>query len=162
MNTTSIYSYQFTSLNGNEINLSQFQGKKILLVNIASDADSAASQIPALQQLYTQYQSNLVIVGFPSNDFGNESRNNNDLKLLMANTYNVTFQVSVLTGVKDTSSNTHPIFQWLQKESENGVINAKVRESFDKFLIDSDGTLVGIFSDKVYPLSPQIINAITQ
>ena len=69
---TSIYTQHFTSLNGDEIALSQYQGKKMLLVNIASESPLAAVQIPQMEQLFQQFKDSLEVIGFFSNDFNNQ------------------------------------------------------------------------------------------
>ncbi len=160
--TTSIYTKQFTTLNGTQVSMAQYQGKKILLVNIASASQYAATQLPQLEQLYLQYKDSLVVLAFPSNDFGNEARSNEELKLLLQNTYHTSFPVSVLTGVKDSTGNTHSIYQWLQRVSENGNMNVQVTKDFQKYLIDKDGNVMGVFAARTNPLDNTIINAITQ
>ena len=160
--TTSIYTQQFTTLSGTPVSLSQYQGKKMLLVNIASGSGYAASQIPQLEQLYQQYKDSLVVIAFPSNDFGNESRSDADIKLLLQNTYHTSFPVSVSTGVKDSTAATHAIYHWLQNQSENGSMDTKVNNDFKKYLIDKDGTILGVFSAGTSPVDNAIINAITQ
>jgi glutathione peroxidase len=159
---TSIYSQHYTTLDGDEVYLSQYQGKKMLLVNLASESQYAAVQIPQLEQLYQLYKDSLVVIGFPSNDFGNEPRSNADIRLLMQNTYNSTFPISAKIGVKDSLITLHPLYRWLQHENENGTLNVKVRKDFQKYLVDSDGKIIGVFSAKVDPLDSTIINAITQ
>jgi len=160
--TTSIYTKQFTTLKGTHISMSQYQGKKILVVNIASNSEYAAVQLPQLEQLYQQYKDSVVVIGFPSNDFGNESRTDDDLKFLLRNTYNINFPISVITGVKDSTSDTHAIYQWLQRTGENGNMNVKVKRDFQKYLIDKDGTIIGVFAASTNPLDTAITNAITQ
>lgn len=159
---SSIYTKQFTALTGTNISMAQYQGKKILLVNIASGSEYAAVQLPQLQQLYQQYKDSLTIIAFPSNDFGKEPRTDAELKLLLQNTYHITFPVSVRTGVKDSTPNTHPIYQWLQSQNENGVMGMKLKTDFEKYLIDKDGTIIAVFGANTKPLDNAIINAITQ
>ncbi|HMD01104.1 MAG TPA: hypothetical protein VKH37_13165, partial [Ferruginibacter sp.] len=134
--TSSIYTKHFTSLTGNEIYLSQYQGKKMLLVNMASESEYAATQIPQLEQLYQQFHDSLVVIGFFSNDFGHEPRSNSDLRLLLQDTYHSTFPVSQKIGVKDSTGNTHELYTWLQRQSENGSIDSKVKRDFQKYLVD--------------------------
>ena len=159
---TSIYTKQLTTLGGTNISLNQYQGKKMLLVNIASGSEYAAKQLPQLQQLYQQYKDSLVVIAFPSNDFGKEPKNNNDLKLLLQNTYKVKFPVSVLTTVKYGLATTHPLYKWLQNQGENGSTNKKLTGDFQKYLIDKDGTILGVFSASTTPMSSAVISAITQ
>ena len=159
--TTSIYNQHFIALNGDTVSLSQFQGKKMLIVNMASESSNAAEQIPQLEQLFQQYRDSLVVIGFFSNDFGNEPREDNVLKLLMINNYHATFPVSQRIGVKDSTGSTHPLYHWLQYKSENGMMDVKVSKDFQKFLVDKDGTLIGFFGSRVTPMDAKIINAIT-
>jgi glutathione peroxidase len=159
---TSIYSQHYITLNGDQVYMSQYQGKKMLLVNMASESPYAATQIPQMEQLYQAYKDSLIVIGFPSNDFGNEPRSNNDIKLLMENTYHSTFPVSQQVGVRDSTISLHPIYQWLQHQDLNGIMNVKVKRDFQKYLIDNDGKIIGVFSAKIDPMDSIIINAITQ
>lgn len=160
--TSSIYTRQYTDLDGTNISMAQYQGKKILLVNIASASEFAAVQLPQLEQLYQQYKDSLVVIGFPSNDFGNEPRTDAEIKLLLQNTYHIGFPVSVKTTVKDSLTTTHAIYTWLQNQSENGSINMKVKKDFQKYIVDKNGMLIGVFGAKTNPLDSAIINTITQ
>jgi glutathione peroxidase len=159
---TSIYTKQYTSNNGTPVSMFQYQGKRILIVNIASNSEYAAVQLPQLQQLYQQYKDSVVVLAFPSNDFGKEPRTDADLKLLLKNTYHISFPVSVRTGVKDSTATTHEVYRWLQNKSENGVMDMKVKTDFVKYLIDKDGTIMAVFGAKTKPLDNAVINAITQ
>lgn len=158
----SIYSKKFTTLGGTEVAMNLYQGKKILLVNIATGSNYAATQLPQLQQLYQLYKDSLVIVAFPSNDFGNEPRNNEDIKALLKYTYRVTFPVSVLSGVKSNTATTHPVYKWLQNQGENGATGSKVKKDFQKYLIDKTGEIMGIFSADITPMDNIIRDAINQ
>ena len=160
--TSSIYAQHFTSLQGVDVSLSQYQGKKMLLVNMASESEYAATQIPQLEQLYQQYKDSLIVIGFFSNDFNHEPREDNVLKVLVSDVYHITFPVSIRINVKDSSGSTHSLYTWLQNESENGMMNVKVKNDFQKYLIEKDGTLIGVFAGKVPPIDSKIINAITQ
>lgn len=159
---TSIYTKTITTLGGTQISLAQYQGKKILMVNIASASEYAAVQIPQLQQLYQQYKDSLVVIAFASNDFGKEPKSNTDLKLLLQNTYHIKFPVSVLSTVKDGLATTHPVYKWLQNQNENGSTSKKLAGDFVKYLIDKDGSIIGVFGPSVKPMSAAIVTAITQ
>jgi len=161
--TSSIYSKQFTTLQGASIMLGHYQGKKMLLVNIASASEFAATQLPQLQQLQQQYQDSLVVIAFPSNDFGHEPLTDADILLMLQHTYHATFQVSVKSNIIDSISATiHPVYTWLQNQSENGNMNRKVSSDFEKYLIDTDGSIIGVFSSATSPLDSSVINSITQ
>jgi glutathione peroxidase len=159
--TVSIYTHQYTSVRGGEVPLSQYQGKKILLVNIATESPKAATQIPQMEQLYQLYKDSLVVVGFPSNDFGNEPRTDNDIKLLMQNTYHAEFPVAILSSVKDSTGTTHSLYKWLQHKNQNGIMDVKISKDFQKILIDRDGNIIAFFSSTVEPMSSAVQNAIT-
>jgi glutathione peroxidase len=158
--TVSIYSHQYTDLSGNTVSMSQYQGKKMLLVNIATEDEKAATQIPQLEQLYQQYKDSLVVIGFSSADFGGEPRTDNEIKLLMQNTYHTLFPISARVGIKDSTANTHPLFKWLQHKSENGTMDIKLSRNFQKILVDKDGSVIGFFGSAIEPMSAMIQNAI--
>ncbi len=155
---TSFYSLQFTNIDGQQVNMNSFQGKKVLLVNIATN-DSHVSQLSGLQQLQTMYADSLVVIGFPSNSFGNESRTNAEIKQFCSTNYGVTFLLAEKKEI--TGSSIQTVYNWLKLPSENGALDGSVVEDFQKFLIDKEGNIVGTFSPKVDPLSPLIQNAIT-
>jgi glutathione peroxidase len=159
---SSIYTKKLTTLGGTQIVMAQYQGKRILIVNIASNSEYAAVQLPQLQQLYQQYKDSVVVLAFASNDFGKELRTDADLKQLLKNTYHISFPVSVRTGVKDSTATTHEVYRWLQNKSENGVMDMKVKTDFVKYLIDKDGTIMAVFDAKTKPLDNAVKNAITQ
>ncbi len=159
---SSIYTKQFTNLEGTNISLAQYQGKRILLVNVASQSEYAAEQLPQLEQLYQQHKDSLVVIAFSSNDFGNEPRTDAEIKLLMQYSYDVHFPVSVKCTVNDGVANTHPVYVWLQNQNENGSLGVKVQKDFQKYVIDKDGTLIGVFGAKTKPMDSAIIKTITQ
>jgi glutathione peroxidase len=159
--TTSLYSLQYQDTTGNAVSMSQYQGKRILFVNIATESPEAAVQIPQLEQLYQQYKDSLVVIGFPSNDFGNEPRNSAEIRLLMQNTYQAVFPVAAVTGVKDSLATTHPVYNWLQHKTENGNMDINISKDFQKILVDKDGTVIGFFGSRVLPMSAAIQQAIT-
>jgi glutathione peroxidase len=159
---SSIYTLQLTTLSGTNISLAQYQAKKILVVNIASSSEYAAEQLPQLQQLYQLYKDSVEVIAFPSNDFGNEPLADSTLQLLMQNTYGITFPVSISTGIIDSLSIQHPLYQWLQSKQLNGIIDTKIKTDFQKYLIGKDGNIIGIFSPATSPLDSLLVQAILQ
>jgi glutathione peroxidase len=156
---TSVYTLSYTDVDGNNISYSGFQGKKMLLVNIATNSPRV-SQLTALQQLQQQYGDSLVIIAYPSNSFGNESRSDSAIKQFCQTIYNATFRIAskgVITG-----SQAQSIYSWLASSAENGAMNATVSGDFQKFLIDKQGNLVAVFSPSVSPTDSKIINAINR
>jgi glutathione peroxidase len=156
--TISIYSISSTDINGEQFNFSDFQGKKILIVNTASNS-RYVGQYAALEQLYQQYKDSLIVIVFPSNSFGNETGDNAAIKNFVVNNYNAHF---LLAGKLDvTGSSQAPIYHWLTQQSQNGMMDNPMLGDFQKFLVDKDGTLIGVFSPVISPMDSSIQNAIT-
>ena len=154
--TSSIYDFQIQALDSDEvIELSQFKGKKILIVNVASRC-GYTPQYDGLQKLYEKYQDQLVIIGFPCNQFlFQESGSESKIANFCRTNYGVSFPMT--TKVKVKGSAKHPIYQWLTTKELNGVNDFKVSWNFNKFLIDENGTLVAHFGSSVKPSSREII-----
>jgi glutathione peroxidase len=153
----SFYSLSFLDINNNVVNTQRFQGKKVLLVNIASNSPQI-KQLNGLQQLQQQFKDSLVVVVFPSNSFGNEPKNNNELKQFLEQNYNLNFIIASKTDV--TGNNKNPIYEWLAKKNYNGYIDATTGADFVKYLIDKDGKFMGMFSSKIQPMDSSIIQTI--
>lgn len=155
---SSIYSYTISDIDGNEVSMDSFQHKKILFVNIATGS-AYASQLGELQQLQQQYADSLVVIGFPSNSFSNEGRTNAQIKDFCQSQYGVNFLLAEKAAVKGGS--IQPVYQWLTKLSENGQLNTSVQDDFQKYVVDSNGELIGVFKGIVSPLDTQITSLIT-
>jgi len=156
--TVSIYTITSENIDGGQINFSSFQGKKILIVNTASNSPYV-SQYTGLEQLYQQYHDSLVVIAFPSNSFGNEPGTNQEIKNFVMSTYNVHFLLGAkvpVTGVQKPA-----IYQWLTQQVQNGMMNSDVLYDFQKYLIDDDGTLIAVFGSNIHPMDSTIQNAIT-
>lgn len=154
---TSIYSHTVTSSTGGEISFSSFEGKKILVVNIATNS-SRAGQLAELQQLQQQFTDSLVIVGFPSNSFGNESRSNTQIQEFCQSEYGVSFLLAAKGSVK--GGDIQSFYYWLTHKTENGVFGFDISDDFQKYLFDNNGNPIGVFAGRLSPLSPQLVNAI--
>jgi glutathione peroxidase len=155
---TSIYTLSFTDTDGNTVNMSAFQGKKILLVNMASGSPRA-SQLSGLQQLHRQYGDSLVVIVFPSNSFGKESRSDAEIKQFCQANYGAGFRIAAKASVSGTGIQS--IYRWLANQNENGVMNGAVVGDFQKFLINKNGLLVGAFTPSFDPSNNELIQAIT-
>lgn len=153
-----IHTFSVTGATGGTINFSDFAGKKILIVNIATGSPRA-EQLVDLQQLHERYGNSLVIIGFPSNSFGNESRTGSAIQEYCQLQYGVSFLLAGKGSVK--GEDIQPLYDWITRKTENGVFDGAVQGDFQKYLFDSDGTPIGIFAGYVSPKSPQLINAIT-
>lgn len=156
---TSFYTVQYTTIDGGNGNFSGSQGKRVLVVNIAS-ASQNVNQLGELQQLYQQYHDSLDIYAFPSNSFGHEPMTNTEIKQLCLQQYSVTYKLGAKGDVKGPGR--IPVYDWLCNQSQNGVMNAAMFNDYQKFLLDKNGNLVGVFGPEVSPLDTVLVNAILE
>ncbi len=144
-------------MNGKDVNLSQFKGKVILIVNVASKC-GYTKQYAGLEAIYEKYKpQGFEILAFPCNDFGGqEPGTNEEIVEFCSSTYNVKFKL--FDKIKVLGSETAPLFARLtnNKNVEQGV----VKWNFEKFLIDKEGNIVNRFRSKVTPESEEITKAI--
>ncbi|MEO8112546.1 MAG: glutathione peroxidase, partial [Ginsengibacter sp.] len=113
-------------------------------------------QYKELEQLYKEYSSKLVIVGFPANNFGGQEPGSNaDIKEFCEQNYGVTFPMAAKVSVK--GDDIAPLFKWLTNKTENGVMDAEIKWNFTKFLLDENGVLLTKFDSKVTPMSDEIL-----
>ena len=144
-----IYQFNFSQLDGEEVSLSKFKGKAILVVNTASFC-GLTYHYTGLEKLYQEYkEKGLVIIGFPCNQFGKQepgtSEEINDFCNL---NYDVTFPMS--TKVDVNGKNAHPLFRYLKNELK-GTLTNNVKWNFTKFLIDRDGVPFKRFGSTIEP-----------
>ena len=153
--TGSIYDFKVKGLEGQEIDLAQYKGKKILIVNTASKC-GYTPQYEELQKLYDQYKGKLVIIGFPANNFGGqEPGSNSEIGEFCKRNYGVTFPMAEKVSV--VGDDIHPLFKYLTEEAKKlGTPEPVVKWNFTKFLVDENGKLVKVFPSKVKPLSEEI------
>lgn len=158
--TKSIYDYSIEGIDGKEIRFSDYKGKKMLLVNTASEC-GFTPQYESLQKLHEKYHDQVVVIGFPSNDFGaQEPGNENEILEFCQRNYGVTFPLTKKIVVQ--GSDKHEVFKWLTKKELNGWNDRDPNWNFCKYLIDNDGRLINFFSHKMDPLDSSILNAISQ
>ncbi len=152
----SIHQFKVASLDGDTIDFSTFKGKKILVVNTASEC-GYTPQYKDLQALYEKYKNKLVIVGFPANNFGGqEPGSNSEIKSFCQKNYGVDFLMAAKISVK--GDDTAPIYQWLTHKDQNGILDAEIKWNFNKFLLDENGHMIQYFPSKVNPMSEEITN----
>ena len=152
--TGSIYDFKVNSLDGKTIDLADYKGKKIMIVNTASEC-GYTPQYADLEKLYKQYNGKLVIIGFPANNFGGqEPGSNEEIATFCSKNYGVTFPMAAKISVK--GDDIHPLYQYLVKEAAEQGITDPVKWNFTKFLVDENGKLVKVFSHKVNPMSEDI------
>jgi len=154
----SIYSFKIKSLDGSTIDFSKFKGKKILVVNTASMC-GFTPQYEGLEKLYESHKDKLVIIGFPSDNFGNQEFHNDDsISTFCRKDHGVTFPLTTRVDVK--GPNATPIFKYLCSKDENGVLDATISWNFNKFIIDENGKLLQHFDSKITPESPELLKYI--
>ncbi|WP_313501901.1 glutathione peroxidase [Kaistella carnis] len=154
MNLKTIYDFKVESLDGNEINFADFKGKKILIVNTASEC-GFTPQYADLEKLSKDYADNLVVVGFPANNFGGqEPGSNKEIGAFCEKNFGVTFPMAAKVSVK--GEDTAPIFKYLTEKELNGVKNTAILWNFTKFLIDENGHLIDSYISTTKPTSDSI------
>ena len=157
MEQVSIYSFKVKDLSGNEFDFATLKGKKILIVNTASEC-GLTPQYEQLQAIYEKYKnSNFVIVGFPANNFGSQEPGTNaEIGAFCKKNYGVTFPMMEKISVK--GSDMHVLYQFLTQKSKNGLKDTDVEWNFQKYLIDEKGHLAAVMSPRVVPNDTSIIN----
>lgn len=151
-----LHQFKATDIEGNEFDFASLKGKKVMIVNTASHC-GFTPQYKILQELYEKYGGgNFEIIGFPANNFlQQEPGSNQKIREFCTKNYGVTFRMMEKISVK--GKNMHPIYQWLTKKSENGVMDAPVKWNFQKFLIDENGKLVDYLTPATKPNDQRVI-----
>lgn len=158
---TSIYDLSITLNNGQTKPLADFKGKKLLLVNTASNC-GYTDQYKDLQQLYEQYKDELVIIGFPANDFKEQEKGSDEeIATFCQVNYGVTFPLAKKsTVIKSAAQN--PIFRWLSDKQQNGWNEEQPTWNFSKYLVNEEGQLTHYFDPAISPTSKEVIDAIKE
>jgi glutathione peroxidase len=155
-NPTSIHALSIQAIDGSTINLADFKGKKILIVNTASECGYTA-QYKDLEELYRTQKEKLVIIGIPTNDFGGqEPGSNKEIATFCSKNFGVSFPMAAKCSTK--GSDIAPIFKFLCSKRENGVSNANIDWNFNKFLLDENGFWIGYFPSSASPTSDDILS----
>lgn len=149
-----LYDIQINSLQGKPINFGDFKGKHILFVNVASKC-GFTPQYKDLEKLYQEYQDDLMVIGVPCNQFGNQEPGSSDeIQEFCQVNYGVSFLITEKVDVK--GSNQHPLYAWLTKKENNGKKSSTVRWNFQKYLVDSEGKLIDFYYSITKPTSSKI------
>jgi glutathione peroxidase len=156
MNKENIYQFKVKDLSGNEFDFSTLKGKKILIVNTASEC-GLTPQYKDLQSIYEKYKDkNFVIVGFPANNFGSqEPGNNQEIATFCQKNYGVTFPMMSKISVKGKDMDA--VYQFLTQKAKNGLQDSEVDWNFQKYLINENGELEKVLSPRVLPTDPEIL-----
>lgn len=152
--TSSIYEIKINSLQGQRIDFSDFKGKHILIVNVASKC-GFTSQYKELQKLHEKFKDSLVVIGVPCNQFGNQEPGSAyEIQEFCQVNYGVNFLITEKVDVKGNQQ--HHLYKWLTDKSLNGFKSSSVKWNFQKYLIDTKGILVDYYYSTTKPLSSKI------
>ncbi|QTV05659.1 glutathione peroxidase [Faecalibacter bovis] len=152
-----IYDYKFEDIDGNQFSFQDLKGKKIIILNTASKC-GYTNQYDALEKIYQTYKNDgLVVIGFPSDNFGGqEYQNNDEIASFCKLNFGVTFPLMDKSDV--IGSNQNDIFKFLTQKQINGKSDYEVKWNFTKFLINEDGTLETSYPSNVTPDDSRIID----
>lgn len=152
----SIHQFKVTDLYGKEFDFATLKGKKILIVNTASEC-GLTPQYKDLEAIYSKYKDkNFVIVGFPANNFGGqEPGSNQEIAKFCQMNYGVSFPMMGKISVK--GNDMHPLYQFLTQKNKNGLQDSEVEWNFQKYLLDENGHLVKVLSPRVLPTDDAIV-----
>jgi len=148
------YDFNFNGLNGNQIDLKDYNDKVIVVVNVASRC-GYTPQYSELQKLFTEYKNDLVVIGVPTNNFKQEPKDNAEIKKFCDTNFGITFPMSEKMNV--IGSNAHPFFKWAKK---NHGIAAIPKWNFHKIIIGKDGKVADTFASFTKPSSKRFLNVI--
>ncbi|MFM7645318.1 MAG: glutathione peroxidase [Sphingomonadales bacterium] len=155
----SLYDLQIVLTDGTPLDGALLQGKKLLLVNTASDCGYTA-QYAELQQLQDRFTDRLMIIGFPANDFKEQEKGDDaSIAEFCQRNYGVRFMIAKKTSVVPGRLQ-HPVYRWLTDSTQNGWNTKAPSWNFAKYLVDQEGRLTHYFDPSVSPLSNSLINAL--
>jgi len=154
-----VYDFTLNSIDGRPAPLSAYQGKVLLLVNVASKC-GFTPQYKALEALYEKYKDKgLIVVGFPANNFmSQEPGTDQEIKTFCSRTYNVTFPMYSKISVK--GDDKAALYQFLTDKGANPGTGGEIKWNFTKFLVARDGKVIARFEPAVKPDSPEVVAAI--
>lgn len=149
-NMESIHQFKVTDLYGEEFDFSTLKGKKVMVVNTASEC-GLTPQYKNLQALYEKYKDqNFVIVGFPANNFGKqEPGSDKEIATFCEKNYGVSFLMMSKISVK--GDDMHKLYQFLTQKSKNGLEDSEVKWNFQKYLLDENGYLIKVVQPQTLP-----------
>jgi len=156
-----LYDFKVTDINGEIFDLAQLKGKKVLIVNTASEC-GFTPQYETLEEVYKEFGGEkFTIIGFPANNFGaQEPGTDEEIKDFCQKNYGVSFLMMAKISVKGEGQ--HELYQWLTQKTKNGVEDVEVSWNFQKFLIDEEGNYHAMVAPQESPASEVIINWINQ
>ena len=152
-------SYTVKDIDGKDVNLSDYKGKVVLIVNVASKCGNTPQYKP-LEEMYEKYKGQgLVIIGFPANNFGSQEPGTNEqIKEFCTATYQVAFPMMGKISVK--GEDIAPLYKFLTDPATNGQFAGDVSWNFQKFLVDRNGAVIAKFDPRTKPDAPQLVAAV--
>ncbi len=151
-----LFDFTAKSIDGKDISLSSYKGKKVLIVNVASEC-GYTPQYKGLEELYEKYKDKLVVLGFPANNFGRqEPGTNGEIKKFCEDKYSVTFPMFEKISVK--GADRSDLYKWLTSKELNGWNDSAPSWNFCKYLVDENGRLMKFYSSAVEPMSDEIVS----
>ena len=154
-----LYNFTVTDIDGNDVTLSEYRGKVLLIVNVASRC-GYTPQYEGLQKIFEEYREmGLLVLGFPANNFGNqEPGSDEEIKEFCSLNYGVSFPMFSKISVK--GADIHPLYQYLTSEESNPKFAGEISWNFNKFLVDPSGKIIARFDSKDKPESDEVVQAI--
>ena len=157
--SSGFYDFKVKTLEGKDFDFASLKGKKVMVVNTASKC-GFTPQYKELEEVYVKNQDNLVIIGFPANNFANQEPGTAaDIRKFCSDNYGVTFPMMEKISVK--GDDMAPLYRWLTSKLKNGVMDSEVKWNFQKYLIDENGKLVDVIYSSEKPSSAKILSWIT-
>jgi len=151
--------YKMDSIDGETVDLHDYEGKVVLIVNVASKC-GLTPQYAGLQDLYQKYQDKgLVVIGFPCNQFGRQEPGTNaEVKQFCSTKYDVTFPM--MSKIEVNGDDAAPLYKYLTSKEVGPADAGPISWNFEKFLIGRDGELVHRFSPRTKPTDPKLVQEI--
>jgi len=154
-----IYDFNMKNIDGKDVSLSDYKGKVVLIVNVASRCGNTP-QYKDIEAMYEKYKDKgLVVLGFPANNFMEQEPGSNEtIKSFCTMQYHVTFPMFSKISVK--GSDMAPLYKYLTSKTENGVVDAPIKWNFQKFLIGKDGKVITSIAPKTSVNDPEVVKSI--
>ena len=156
---SSVYDFTVKSIDGKEVKLSKYKGKKLLIVNTASKC-GYTPQYKELEELSKKYGNKVTVLGFPSNSFNQELASNVEVASFCEKNYGVTFPLFETVAVKGAAA--VPLYKYLADKTKNGIVSNEPTWNFCKYLVNEKGQVVKFYGSGVTPLSPELVADITK
>ncbi len=157
----SFYSLKGTLNNGDTLDFASLKGKKVMLVNTASDC-GYTEQYDALQKIYSENKENLVVIGFPANDFKQQEKGTDEeIAQFCKLNFGVSFPLMKKSVVVKTAEQNE-VFRWLSDSTKNGWNNKPPSWNFAKYIVNEEGVLTNYFGSSISPMSKDVVEAINK